>query len=318
MKISGFTFVKNANKLFIPAREAIASVLPVVDEFVVALGKGDADDTTEADILSLNSDKIRIIPTRWESEKYPRNTIFAQQTDVAKEACTGDWLFYIQCDEALHEKYHSELRAAFQTYLNDKEVEGLVFKYRHFWGDFEHYNPSHVFYKREIRVIRNLPQIHSWRDAQSFRYHTTDFDYSHDAYLKKEGTRKLKVAQLKAEIYHYGWVRPPDLMIRKQKDASHTFRGRVETEKLYANDPQVFDYGPMKSMPRFKGSHPGVMQNWLTKIYWKDQLREKGRTGNTSTAAKHERWKYRLLTWVETHLLGGRQIGEFKNFTRIR
>ena len=44
MKISGFTFVKNASKLYIPAKEAILSILPICDEFVIALGDNDDDD----------------------------------------------------------------------------------------------------------------------------------------------------------------------------------------------------------------------------------------------------------------------------------
>jgi hypothetical protein len=41
MKISGFTMVRNAEKLYFPIKESILSVLPVVDEFIVALGDGD-------------------------------------------------------------------------------------------------------------------------------------------------------------------------------------------------------------------------------------------------------------------------------------
>ena len=37
------------------------SVLPIVDEFIVALGDCDEDDTTRAEILSIESDKIRIL-----------------------------------------------------------------------------------------------------------------------------------------------------------------------------------------------------------------------------------------------------------------
>lgn len=318
MRISGFTFVRNATKLFIPAREAINSILPLVDEFVVALDKGDDDDNTLEEILSLKSDKIKIIETKWEAEKFPKNTIFAQQTDIAKEACTGDWLFYIQCDEALHENYIEVVRQAMVKYHNDSEVEGLLFRYKHFWGDFEHYNPSHVFYPREIRVIRNLPEIHSWKDAQSFRYHFGSFDYTASDYQKKEGTRKLNVAQIDAEIYHYGWVRPPAMMSKKRKTSSTTYRGKEETDKLFEHSSDHFDYGPMKRTRKFLGSHPESMLKWIEKIHWKDQLNYSGKPLRKKEKAKHERLKYRVLTWIETRLLNGKQIGEFKNFKRIR
>ena len=41
MKISGFSMGKNAHKLYYPMRPAIESILPLVDEFVVALGDSD-------------------------------------------------------------------------------------------------------------------------------------------------------------------------------------------------------------------------------------------------------------------------------------
>ncbi|MEM1218384.1 MAG: hypothetical protein AAGH79_05710, partial [Bacteroidota bacterium] len=66
MKISGFTMGKNTGKLYYPIKEAIESVLPIVDEFVVALGDSDPDDPTEDLIQSIQSDKIKIIRTVWD------------------------------------------------------------------------------------------------------------------------------------------------------------------------------------------------------------------------------------------------------------
>ncbi|MGH7953853.1 MAG: glycosyltransferase, partial [Limisphaerales bacterium] len=38
MKVSGFTFLRNGQKFGYPFVESIRSILPIVDEFVVALG----------------------------------------------------------------------------------------------------------------------------------------------------------------------------------------------------------------------------------------------------------------------------------------
>tara|TARA_R110002124_G_scaffold89354_1_gene228431 strand:+ start:197 stop:1153 length:957 start_codon:yes stop_codon:yes gene_type:complete len=318
MKISGFTFVKNAGKLFIPAKESISSILSMVDEFVVVLGDCDDDDSTEKEILSLNSEKIKIIHSKWESEKYPKNTIFAHQTDLAKEACTGDWLFYLQCDEALHEQYIPTVKAAINKYHKDQLVEGLVFRYKHFWGDFEHYNPSHTFYSKEIRIIRNLKEIHSWKDAQSFRYHQGDFNYQFEDYQRKEGTRKLNVALIDAEIYHYGWVRPPAMMNKKRKTASTTYHGKEAAQKKFEKEELNFDYGPLNRVRKFKGSHPSSFKNWLKKMDWENELQYNGKRRKKSQTPKHEKLKYRILTWLESRLLGGRRLGEFQNFNKIR
>src|SRR5688572_9895054 len=109
MKISGFTMVKNATKLYYPIKQSIASVLDIVDEFVVALGDCDADDRTREEILSLNSSKVKIIDTVWDLKKYPNGMENAHQTDIAKNACSGDWLIYLQADEVIHEKYHQTI-----------------------------------------------------------------------------------------------------------------------------------------------------------------------------------------------------------------
>ena len=105
MKISGFTFSKNGNKLYYPIIESILSIIDLVDEFIVVLGDSEVDDTTELQIRALNNAKIKIIKTVWDLEKFPDGTIYAHQTNLAKNACTGDWLFYLQGDEVVHERY---------------------------------------------------------------------------------------------------------------------------------------------------------------------------------------------------------------------
>ena len=62
MKISGFTIVRNAVKNDYPVVESICSILPVVDEMIVLVGK--SEDETEALIRSIPSDKLRILPFR--------------------------------------------------------------------------------------------------------------------------------------------------------------------------------------------------------------------------------------------------------------
>src|SRR5437868_3266615 len=64
MKVSGFSFIRNALKYDYPIVEAISSILPICDEFVLALGN--SDDETEALISSIGSDKIKIIKTVWD------------------------------------------------------------------------------------------------------------------------------------------------------------------------------------------------------------------------------------------------------------
>jgi len=313
MTISGFTFVKNASKLYIPAKEAILSVLPICDEFVIAIGDNDEDDTTMDIINSIGSDKIKIVRTEWDTETYAKNTEFARQTDIAKDNCTGDWLFYIQCDEAIHENDLPKVKSACEKYLDQSEVEGLLFKYYHFWGDYQHYHDDHVWYKKEIRVIRNDSKIHSWKDAQSFRKFET-FDGSFEDYQKKEDSAKLNVIELDAHIYHYGYVRPPAMMTKKNKKNSDSYRGEEATKDFMKGKPDAHDYGPLNKLKEFTGEHPSVMSDWMNLHDWQDQLQYTGGRNPARPKHKHEKAKYKVVSWVENSLNGGRVIGGFKNY----
>jgi hypothetical protein len=318
MKISGFSMGKNALKLYYPMRQAVESILPLVDEFVVALGDSDADDRTRQEILAIGSEKVRIIDTVWDIERYPRGMEHAHQTDIAKQHCTGDWLFYLQSDEVVHEKDLEKIRARCSELLHDDAIEGLVFRYRHFWGDYNHLRDSHCWYRKEIRIIRNRPDIHSWESAQSFR-RIPGFDGIN--YRQQEGTFKLKVAPVDAEIYHYGWVRPPAVMQNKIKVFSMNHRGRASVEKQIAEHKydRVFDYGNLSMLTRFQGTHPTVMEAWISRFDWKAQLRFSGPARCLNPVkAKHDRKKYRVISWIERRLPGDRRLGEFRNYILLK
>lgn len=312
MTISGFSFVRNATRLYYPVKQSILSILDIVDEFVVAVGAGDAGDKTRAEIERIKSPKIKILDTEWDIRKYPNGAELAHQTDLAKDACRGDWLFYLQSDEAVHERYHQHILRNCKDYLDDHRVEGFLFNYKHFWGDYWHYNLSHAWYPKEIRIIRNKPDIHSWRDAQSFRKipHFNGVNYH-----QKEGTNKLDVIQLEAEVYHYGWVRPPDLMTKKNA----AFAGvNSDGHEPTPTEEAFFDYGALGNLNVFNESHPAAMQDWIEKFNWQDRLNYSTK-GNPGLAHHpHEKMKYRILTFIEQKFLGGNLIGGFKNYHRIK
>lgn len=314
MRISGFSMVRNATKIQYPVRQSIESLLPLVDEFCLALGKGDEDDYTEEEVKKIGSDKVKIIHTDWDIEKYPRGMVHAQQTDVAKSHCSGDWLFYIQADEVVHEEDLPKIKAQCEKYLNDPEVEGLIFDYLHFWGDYDHVHNSHKWYPHEIRIVRNDPEIHSWESAQSFR-RIPDFDGVN--YRIQEGTKKLKVAPANARIFHYGYVRPPDYQQRKRLSSFTNHKGRERAQEVFKELPPAFDYGPLGPIPVFKKTHPAVMKELIDAVDWKEQLNY-GWKNPTKVKHAHRRLKYRLLTFIELYLLFGKRVGTFKNYIKVR
>lgn len=312
MRLSGFTMVRNATRLYYPVREAIESILPICDEFVVALGQGEPDDRTAEEIARIRSDKLRIIPTVWDLEAFPRGTVHAQQTDLALHACTGDWCFYVQSDEVVHERYLPVIRARCEALLHDREVEGLRFRYKHFWGDYRHYVRSHEMYPYEVRIVRRDPDIHSWWTAQGFR-RIPGFDGR--SYRQREGTFKLRVADVDAEIFHYGFVRPPHLMQRKNRAFKTIHWGATRAEEEFRDRPPTFDYGNLGRLAVHDDPPPAVMRERIAAMDWQDQLRYEDVPGRPRH--RHERLRYRALTWVEQRLLGGRQLFAYRNYVLL-
>jgi glycosyltransferase involved in cell wall biosynthesis len=293
MKISGFSFVRNAMKLYYPVVESIRSALPLVDEFVIACG--DSDDGTTDLIRSIGDPKVKIIETVWDPKDFVHGASNAVQTNIALNACTGDWCFYLQADEALHEKYIPALRERMEKYLNVPEVEGLLFDYVHFYGSYDLYQVAHNWYAREIRIVRNGIGARSWESAQGFRI---------------DG-RKLRVVPAHAEIFHYGWVRPPIRMMKKQIALASVHHGKDWVEERYPDDKADFNYGSLKTCRRFEGTHPAAMRERIASMSWEVKP---GRPNEKDH--KHDRLGVRALTFLENRILG-RKLGEYRNYVLI-
>jgi len=300
MKISGFSFARNATNLYYPVAESIKSILPICDEFFMVIGKGDNDDRTREEVEAINDPRVHIIDTVWtDRDKLEGRHIYGLQTNIALKQCSGDWCFYIQADEIIHEKYLQKISDRCHELKDDGGVEGLLFRYKHFWGDYNHYFISHAWYPHEIRIIKNNRNIESWNDAQSFR---------------KYG-EKINVARVDAEVFHYGWVRPPYYMNQKRREFAAAYRGKQWVEENYRSETSEFDYGSLEKLRKYTGTHPEVMKKWIEKFDWADKLQYKGKS---SILHKHDRFKYRFLTFIEQNLLGGRQCFGFKNYHLVK
>lgn len=252
MKVSGFTFIRNAIKYDYPIKEAILSILPLCDEMIVAVGN--SDDETLALVESI-SPKIKIIHTTWDDSMREGGRVLAIETDKAFQAISkdSDWAFYIQGDEVMHEKYIDTVRNAMLNYKDDPSVEGLLFKYLHFYGSYDYVGESLRWYRREIRIVRNNPSIFSYRDAQGFRKRPND---------------KLQVKLIDAFVYHYGYVREPVAQQGKQRSFNKYWHDDKWIEK-HVPDVQEFDYAGIDALRLFKDSHPQVMQKRIDAMNWK-------------------------------------------------
>lgn len=292
MKVAGFTFIRNAVKNDYPVVEAITSILPLCDEFVVALGN--SDDDTEKLIAGINSPKIRMVHTVWDSTIRDGGSVFAMETDKAFEAVSpdADWCFYIQGDECVHEKYLPVVKKAMEDNLHDNRVEGLLFHYLHFYGSYDYYGHSRRWYRCEIRVVRNNKAVHSYRDAQGFRW---------------DG-RKLRVKLIDAWIYHYGWVKPPKGLENKLRNFNQFYH---DDSWIAENLPETFEfsYHNADRLLPFKGTHPAVMQPRIAATNWKLNI-------DLKKLNKQMSFRRKVLQKIED--LTGWRVSEYRNYKLIK
>ena len=288
MKISGFSFIRNAIKFDYPIKESILSILPLCDEFVVCIGNSD-DNTLEL-IESINSRKIKIVHSVWDDNLRIGGQVLAIETNKAFSSISkeSDWAFYIQGDEVVHESDHTIINDSMQKYLENKKVEGLLFKYKHFYGSYDYIADSRSWYRNEIRVIRNDKRIKSYQDAQGFRIEN----------------RKLKVKPIEATIYHYGWVKNPIEQQLKQK-TFHRYWHPDEWLKKNIKSDNKYDYSNIDSLELFKGTHPSVMIDRIKKMDWEFNYNGKKKLN----LRKNFLYKIEKLT--------GKRFFEYKNYEQI-
>jgi len=108
---------------------------------------------------------------------------------------------------------------------------------------------SSKWYRNEIRSSSQGVGIYSFRDAQGFR---------------KPPNQKLRVARVKAYMHHYGWVKEPAAMQRKQENF----------HKMWHDDQWISEHvlrvlmhtitgKDVSQLARFEGTHPSAMSHEL-------------------------------------------------------
>jgi hypothetical protein len=292
MKVSGFTFIRNAEKNDYPVVEAIRSILPLCDEFIVALGN--SDDRTLDLIKNIKSEKIRIIETVWDDSLREGGKVFALETDKAFQniAKDCDWAIYIQGDEVIHEQYHQTILNEMHLNLKNHTIEGLLLKYIHFYASYDFIAKSRRWYRKEIRILKNIDGIHSYRDAQGFRLQD----------------RKIKVKEIDAYVYHYGWVKPPNGLKNKVRNFNKFYH---DDNWIEENHPKTteFDFGNADELIPFKGSHPLVMQQRIKETNWEFDK-------DPSLLKKKMPFRRKLLKWIED--VTGYRAFEYKNYKKVK
>ncbi len=246
MFVSGFTIVRNAILFDYPITESILSLLPLVDELIVAVGQ--SRDATRQAVTSIDSPKLRIVDTVWDESARLGGTVLAQQTNLALDECQGDWCFYLQADEVIHEHDYDRIRKAMASNLKRTRVEGLGFRYHHFRASYGIRDP--LPYRFQTRIVRRSAGPRSYGDACGFLV---------------DG-RKPRSASTGAWMYHYGYVKPPPQMTAKMNYFSSLYDGNY-VEPAEAMNGEAFEWD-LRTCEAFRGTHPEVMQARIGSADW--------------------------------------------------
>lgn len=288
MKISGFTIVRNAERLDFPVEASIRSLLPVVDEMVVNVGR--SDDRTLDIVRGIGDAKIRILETEWDFSRGA--ALLREETLRAMRACTHSWGVCIQADEVLHESGAPRLVEAIHQCDGDPRVEGLVVRYHHIFGDPATEAVNRRWYRREVRAVRLDPalRIAPYRDAQGFRVGAEQ--------------RKVRARAVEAEMFHYGWLRSAAALRARSEVDRSLYPGRWVPP---TDQAAVLRWFP--GLRPFQGSHPRVAQEWVA-AHARDSER-------VVTPPFFDKEHLRFYASDLVECLTGRRPFEFRNFTLV-
>lgn len=291
--ISGFTMLRNGVQYDYPFEESLRSLLPLVDELVVVVGKGSDETLARVQALAKDHPKIILKESVWDESLRKGGLILSQQTNLAMSYCKGKWGIYLQADEVLHEEDYPKIREAIARADARGDVDGVLFDYVHFYGDFFVVNLNPSAYRHEIRAVRLDRGVVSWGDAQGFRKKV------------ETGFEKLRVIGSGARIFHYGWVRPPEVMKEKT----------VAMDKLYHAEGAVgtgdnYKYKRIYGLERFTASHPAVMFPRVEQKRWKVDLLAAPLTFTVKDVRKViSRTIERLTGWLPFQYKNYRRVG---------
>jgi len=256
MRVSGFTIVRNALKFNYPVVESIKSILPLCDEFIVNVG--DSEDATLGLIESINDPKIKILRSVWDCSV--GEDVLGHETNRALNKCTGDWAFYLQSDEVVHENDLPVLKRLMLNFLHNRQVDALRFKWLHFFGSYYRYRIDGGWFQKEDRIIKNNGEIESYSGAFGFR---------------RKDRKPLQRLKTGCFIYHYGWVQPVDIMTRRRVNAENIGFTSLSSDERKKD----YNYGDLNRFPVYFGTHPAAVKDLvssheLSNRDWRDIIRK--------------------------------------------
>lgn len=155
--ISGFMIVKNVLQQGYPFVEAIASALPICDEFLISDGYSTDGTFKVIEKIAALNPKVKVYKYQWPDKK--DFTVLADVTNELQKKCRFEYIFSVQANEIIHEQNAALVKALPTIH---PYVETFSFPYLQFANEYV------VNEEYRIRFSKNLPSIESIFDAWTF------------------------------------------------------------------------------------------------------------------------------------------------------
>jgi hypothetical protein len=247
-RVSGFSLVRGARECGYPVIESLQSALPLVEEMIVVVHRG--DDGTRETLAALHDPRVVLVEADWDASPPRRGLALSRQTNVALARCRHAWALYLQADEVVHEDDYDAIRAALSRWDGRPRVDALTFRYLHFEGSYGRVNP--LRYRRQCRLVRNDGRLQSVSDAAGF--------------ARADG-RRLVTRASGARIFHYGWASAPETLKAKALALARLYHGDAEAVRRFGAI-RGEDLARPDLAFRWSGSHPRVMGERIGRAHW--------------------------------------------------
>lgn len=262
--IGGSLVIRNGDAYDYNWREAILSVLPICDHFVILEAYSDKDDTyMECLKLAEQHPKITVMRGVWDGDEPEGHEYFrlARLTNCCLDEIKAmglPWFLYVQGDEAYHED-------GLETLVNIAQGKGryedspsaIMVPFHHFVG-----NPWTTFpfvYQSAWRMAKTDSPWRAFKDAWTLR--------------PVDGREPFYTIADESYCFHYGKMGDPIKKLLKQDEfqmlfTSHGFPDPRIAELLERGEGIHYAYLFRDALEKglfqpFAGTHPAVMKDWL-------------------------------------------------------
>jgi glycosyltransferase involved in cell wall biosynthesis len=287
--ISGFMIVKDVLKQGYPFVEAIASALPICDEFLISDGYS-TDGTYEVvkRISSLNP-KVKVYRQKWPDKKI--STVLTDVTNELRSKCSFQYILSVQANEIIHEQSAPFIKALPTMFPN---LDTLSFPYTQFLNKYKF---AEGF---RLRFAKNHPEIvakdDAWTLGASTAYINTKIlrSFAHPRRLYYYMTKGVEFVHanpcydylsraiyLPNPVFRYWAVFPKNFLEKCQRHGElfqiAKFQKSYDTLKLHIDEPDVFwklgseflEFAKGEQYPEAFGSverknHPAIIQEFIS------------------------------------------------------